>query len=86
MLIPCLTPSDKSQSSPFQHCPLTSTRVLRVFVKRDKSACAAEDGDSERAGSREEKGGTIDGIRTRLGAEGKGDEVEYMRRAGGRRK
>ena len=64
--MPCLTPSDRSQSSPFQHCPFTSASVLSVFVKRDKSACAVEGTDRDRAGSREEKGGKTDGSRRGL--------------------
>ena len=53
--MPCLTPSDKSQSWPFQHCAFTSTSVLSVFVKRDRSACAVEIGAKDSAGSREAK-------------------------------
>lgn len=53
-LMPCLTPSDRSHSSPFQHCAFTSTSVLSVFVKRDRSACAVEIGAKDSAGSRDE--------------------------------
>ena len=69
--MPCLTPSDKSQSWPFQHCPFTSTSVLSVFVSRDRSACAVETGAKDSAGSREAKAGRPSGIR-----DGESDEAE----------
>jgi len=59
--MPCLTPSDKSQSWPFQHCPGVSTNVLSVFVKRDRSACAVASADRDTAGSRDENVGSIRG-------------------------
>jgi len=80
--MPCLTPSDRSQSGPFQHCPLISTIVLSVFVKCDRSACAVETGDRDRAGSREPKN---DGIRKgAVLVELEGDSGEDARRVGGR--
>ena len=62
--MPCLMPSDKSQSWPFQHCPFISTSVLSVFVKRDRSACAVESGDDKE----EANAGKPSGIRAVEGA------------------
>jgi len=86
--IPCVTPWDKSQSSPFQHCPLTSTSVLSVFVRRERSACAVEGGERDRTGSpwREEKAGKTGGVHMGSASFEESEGVENMRRADGRRK